>query len=114
VNATALLLLLAVRHYGYYVSSQPALAWNVAGSAVIVAFVLAQWRKVPTWVRYVLAWWIAEEALVIGFNVAYMLDPWPVPAGADIGSSLLDFDLGKIGALVVAGLALHAARNDDA
>ena len=111
MNATALLLLLAVRHYGYYLSPQRALLWNVLGSAVMIVFVAQQWRTLPRWGLYVAAWWIAEESMVIGCDVAYMVSPWAVPPGQDMCSSLLDFDLGKVGALVVAVLALRATQN---
>ena len=111
MNATALMLLLAVRHYGYYLSPQRALLWNVLGSAVILVFIAQQLRTLPRWGLYVAAWWAAEECMVIGCDVAYMFRPWPIHVGQDMCSSLLEFDIGKVGAAVVAVLALRAAQN---
>jgi len=64
------------------------------------------------WVLYPLAWWMAEEAMVIGCNAAFIVKPWTVPAGQDMCSSLLQFDLGRLGALVLAGFALRQAMRD--
>ena len=95
----------AFRHYGYTLASPEwrAQAWNITGAAlmlVLPAMAARQWRNPSVWL--IAAWWAAEEAMVIGCTVAYAVRPWPVPFGEDQCSSLLHFDLGKIGALLMA------------
>lgn len=103
--ALALLTLGAVRQYGYKLAD-PELAarvWNVTGAAVVLALVLwLAWRLRSRLVLLVVAWWACEELLTIGCNTAWMIAPWPVQAGQDICRGLLDFDLGKLGALMIA------------
>ena len=103
--ALALLTLGAIRQYGYKLAD-PALSarvWNVTGAAVVLALVLwIAWRKRSRLLLLVVSWWAAEEALTIGCNVAWMVAPWPLQAGQDVCRGLLDFDLGKIGALMIA------------
>ena len=72
---------------------------------VLPAMAAWRWRNPSVWL--LAAWWVAEEAMVIGCTVAYAVRPWAVPVGEDQCSSLLQFDLGKIGAI---GMALGAWR----
>lgn len=103
--ALALLTLGAIRQYGYKLAppEMSARVWNVAGAVVMLALVLwVAWRFRSRLVLLVVAWWAAEEALTIGCNAAWMIAPWQVQAGQDICLGLLDFDLGKLGALMIA------------
>jgi hypothetical protein len=52
-------------------------------------------------------WWAAEEGMVAVCSVAWVLAPWEVAAGQDQCSALLQFDLGKLGAAILALLALR-------
>lgn len=61
---------------------------------------------------YPLAWWMAEEVMVIGCNAAFIVKPWVVPKGQDMCSSLLGLNLGLFGALVLAALAMRQAMRE--
>ena len=104
-----------VLHYGYvpFPPEDRAQVWNVLGSAArLELLALAVYLLHPTRAglrRYALAvvaavWYVAEEAMVIGCSVAYIVRPWEVLAGQDQCSSLLHFDIAKIGALAAAVL----------
>ena len=113
-----LLMLLGVRHYGYALASPAdrAVIWNICGSLVMLALVwgpvvaMRQAKVLPAMVgRLVLAvaaWWTAEEIMVAGCDAMYLYDPWPVPDGADMCSSLTGADIGLMGSAVLAALAL--------
>ena len=106
---------LALRHYFYgaFPHEYAALVWNITGAALFLALlVYVAFRVRRGWVLYPLAWWMAEEILVIGCNAAFIVSPWVVPAGQDMCSSLLQIDLGRLGALVLAGFAMRQAMRD--
>lgn len=121
--ALALLALFALRHYGYeaFPERMAARAWNVHGALVMLC--LVGWGCVSAvtllrgpWLTLALcigAWWAAEEAMVIGCNVWWIMRPWGLLAGQSACYPLLQFDLGKVGAVVAAGALwrlLHLAR----
>jgi hypothetical protein len=103
VNALGLLLLGAALHYGWALFPEhSALVWNIAGSAtrlILLAMLLRQQRGAILGVGL---WWACEELLVIGCNAAYIVSPWVVPKGQAMCSSLLGYDLGTVGLLIVA------------
>lgn len=81
--------------------------WNICGATARVALLCFVLRYVPSW--WVLAvglWWTAEEMMVIGCSVAYIVKPWEIPDGQAQCSSLLGADIGKAGIAIVSGLAL--------
>ena len=114
--ALALLLLGAVRQYAYKLAPPEiaARAWNITGACVVLALVLwIAWRLRSKLVLFVVAWWAAEESLTIGCNTLWLIAPWPVTQSQDICRGLLDFDLGKLGALMIAiALARILARRN--
>ena len=95
----------AFRHYAYTLAPPEwrAQAWNVTGAVLMLALpamAARRWPSPAVWL--IAAWWAVEEGMVIGCTVAFLLYPWPVPFGEDQCSSLLQFDLGKVGALLMA------------
>lgn len=116
VRAVGLLALLAAMHYSYMLAAPgDAAQWfNAAGAITRAALLLAlarRWRGVVLWV---VAWWLAEEAMVAGCSVAYIVKPWAVLAGQDQCSALLHFDIAKLGAMVLALLlAISIKRSDE-
>lgn len=105
MNGFFLLVLMGIRNYAY-VAGQPnerALLWNIFGSITILVLVLqyAYANRIRgAWLAVVL-WWAAEELMVIGCTSLYMLSPWHVPLGEDMCSSIIEFDIGKIGAAIM-------------
>ena len=109
MSGICLLILLTIRHYGYAATGgDPAIVWNILGSAVTVVLVWEVCK--PGWARYVALWWTAEEMMTIGCNGWYLIEPWQILPGHDMCSSLIQYDVGKIGALAVTLLALRASR----
>lgn len=108
----ALLLALVGLHYGWALApvEHQAQAWNILGAAARAGLLVAVLWRCRGLVLAVGAWWLCEEAMVIGCSVAYMVSPWPVAPGESQCSALLGYDLGRIGALVLAVLALLWAR----
>ena len=109
MRAIGLLALLVALHYGYtmFEPADRANAWNAAGAVARAALLIAlawRWRG-P--VLAVVAWWLAEEAMVAGCSVAYIIKPWAVAAGQDQCSALLHFDVAKVGAAVILGLLAY-------
>ena len=109
MKSIGLLALLVALHYGYalFDPGDRANAWNAAGAVVRAALLIAlawRWRG-P--VLAVVAWWLAEEAMVAGCSVAYIIKPWTVAAGQDQCSALLHFDIAKIGAAVIVVLLAY-------
>ena len=107
--AVGLLLLGGLRHYGIYLVplEHRAQAWNAAGALCIVALLLAAvWRVRSRLVQAIIAWWIAEEAMVAGCSMWFIYRPWVVSPSDDQCSALIDFDLGRIGLLAITILIL--------
>jgi hypothetical protein len=119
--ALGALLFTMMLHYGMYPfpPSYRALAWNILGSIgrlelLALVFLLLGMTRADVR-RYALAmvavaWLVAEEAMVIGCNAAYIVSPWAVPEGEDMCSNLLRFDLAKLGGAVGAVLLFLILR----
>jgi hypothetical protein len=114
-RALGILALCTATHYGYLLADpgDGAQVWNIAGAVSRSALLLAvvwRWRGVE--VVGAALWWFAEEAMVVVCSTAYIVKPWVVPPGQDQCSSLLHFDLGKLGAavLVCVLLWIHTRR----
>ena len=111
-TASLLLALGVVHFYGWslFPPDLQSQAWNVTGSFARAALLISLiWHVRDRWALLVGAWWLAEEAMVAGCSVAYMVAPWPVAAGDAQCSALLQFDLGRVGLACVA--LILAARN---
>ena len=103
--AVAVLAACAVRHYGYTLAPEADRAnwWNAIGALMMMAApAYAAWRWPGRLVWAAAAWWVVEEAMVVGCSLAYIVRPWTVAAGQDQCSALLGFDLGKLGAVIMA------------
>ena len=113
--AVAVLAACAIRHYGYTLAPDADRAhwWNVIGALMMMAApAYAAWHWPGRLVWAAAAWWLLEEAMVVGCSLAYIVRPWAVADGQDQCSALLGFDLGKISAVVMACIlvAIFAAR----
>ena len=106
----AVLLALGVAlFYGWaaFPPEHQAQAWNASGSLARAVLLLALvWHVRDRFTLLVAAWWLAEESMVIGCSVAYMLAPWVVAPGESQCSALLQFDLGKLGIAAAAFILL--------
>lgn len=114
-RAIGLLALCAAMNYGYLMfdPTDRAQAWNAAGAIARSALLIAltwKWRGPVIWV---VAWWLAEEAMTAGCSALYILRPWVVLPGQDQCSALLGFDIGKIGALAMVALLFFIYRKQD-
>lgn len=114
MKAVPLLLLGVVVFYGWalFPPELQSRAWNISGSFARAALLVALvWHVRERMVLAVAGWWLCEELLVMGCNTAFMVAPWPIRPGDAACSSLLQFDLGKIGLVwVVLMLALLPRR----
>jgi hypothetical protein len=105
---SALLLLFAMRHYGYPLL--PASMWGDAfalmGSACIIALVvmLKPWLPLAAWI-------VGEELLVAGCSAWWLVDPWEV-VGAEQCSSRIGLKLGAIGVCFLALVTLRFWRRE--
>lgn len=118
-----LLVLFALRHYGYeaFPAAIAARVWNIHGALVMLTLLtwVCLWAlyMVPAWGAWmavfigVASWWAVEELMVIGCNTWWILSPWAKPAGASACYPLLHFDTGKIGMAVAAVALAYLARN---
>jgi hypothetical protein len=114
VYGVGLLSLAVVRHYGYTLASleDRAWVWNVTGSAIMLALVVALARHLKSravWI--VVAVWAWEELQVMSCGVAWLIHPWPILAGMDTCSSWSGVTLAKISA-ALAAVALYATCKD--
>lgn len=111
-----LLVLMGIRHYALYVGQplERALLWNIFAAVVILVLMLhfAYMAKVRGVWLVVVMWWAAEELMVIGCTTAYIVKPWHVPVGQDMCSSLLEFDLAKLGAAIMILFTWLYVRSD--
>ena len=109
MNPVALLALGVALHYGWaaFPAEHQAQAWNVLGALTRAALLLALvWHVRQRWTLLVAAWWLAEETLVAGCSLAYIVSPWPVNPGEAQCSALLQFDIGRVGLACIALLLL--------
>ncbi len=111
--AVGLLLLGALLHYGwaFVPAEHQAQAWNALGAfARACLLVSLVWHIRSVLVLAVAGWWLAEEAMVAGCSLAYIARPWEVAPGQAQCSALLSLDLGRLGVVAVACIALIALR----
>ena len=106
-----LLLLLAVgasRHYGWALGSDATagLASKALGAAAILYLLAVVWEQTRAGAA-ILLWWAWEELQVLTCTAWYMADPWPVAQGQAICSAKAGFDLGAVGILIIALLAMR-------
>lgn len=107
MNPAALLALGVGLHYGWaaFPPELQAQAWNASGALTRAALLLALvWHVRNRWALLVAAWFLAEETMVAGCSIAYMVAPWQVLPGEAQCSALLQFDLGRLGLAAVAFL----------
>lgn len=108
-----LLILAAVRHYGWAlfpVEHRGMASKGLGGITVLtLAWVLVMHVKEAMLLPLV-AWWSFEELQVILCSFWYMADPWPVMEGQAICSAKADIDLGAFGILAVAFLVWLSTR----
>jgi hypothetical protein len=111
--ALVLLLVAALRHYGW--------AWfpddlrgvaskGLGGVEVLALLSVAWWLIQARAVRVVLVLWAAHEALVVTCSAWWMVSPWVVPKGQPMCSSGIGFDLGAPGILAVLLVAVWITR----
>lgn len=109
VNAAALLALGVGLFYGWawFPVEHQAQAWNAAGALTRAALLIALvWHVRERWTLLVAAWWLAEEAMVAGCSIAFMVSPWQVLPGEAQCSALLQFDIGRVGLACIALILL--------
>jgi hypothetical protein len=115
-TAAALILLGALRHYGWgWVSPDiQRFVWNISGSVVILLLLWTMaYQSQP--LRLVVLWWSFEELQVIACSLGRIFRPWFVNPGEAQCSALLGFNLGAIGLALVAILlvkGLHPRKSD--
>lgn len=113
--ACALLLVLAVRHYGYdlWPPELRGLASKALGALSLLTMVWLVVALAPRAhaITAIALWWSVEEVQVALCSFAYMVRPWPVSVGQSICSARLDFDLGAIGIVVLFWLSLFLYRS---
>lgn len=101
---SAIFVMLALRHYGYY--HAPQAMWgdlfSIAGALCLIALIVGSGLPLP-----IKAWAIGEEALVAGCASAWLAWPWPLGGADEICSARIDF---KIGAIGLCALALASYR----
>lgn len=110
--AAAVLLLGALRHYGwdlfpYGMKALAAKGLSGVATLGLLALVVYAWRSrmvllVATW----LAW---EELQVVLCSFWFMFDPWPIKPEEPMCSARAGFDIGAIGIMFVALLAYMCA-----
>ena len=106
-------LLLAVGASRHYLWAQfpPAMQGGVSkalGAAATLILLGCVYRAQPSKpMAWVLLWWAWEEAQTLLCGAAWAAGPWPVAPGQGICSGRLDFDLGAIGILIVAAIAMR-------
>jgi hypothetical protein len=110
-HALPLLALGALLFYAWsaFPPEHQAQVWNALGAAARAALLLSLvWGSRSRFVWLVVAWWLLEEAMVAGCSVLYIFHPWTVRPGDAQCSALLEFDLGKVGAVAMICLAIIA------
>jgi hypothetical protein len=110
--AAALLLIGAVRHYGWalFPDGHKALAakgLNAATMLCVLALVVYVWRS--RLVILTAAWLAWEELQVVLCSFWFMVDPWPIKQEQPMCSARAGFDIGAIGIMFVALLAYACA-----
>lgn len=113
--AMALLLIGGLLSYcWYWVPAQyGGFAWNISTSALVILLLLLVGMlldSVEVWAVVTLL--AVFKATVIGCDVWYMVDPWPVRPGQALCSAYLNMPLGVIGLSVgtMLGLIIYRGR----
>ncbi len=109
-----LILLLAVgasRHYGWALGpdAMAGLASKALGAAAILYLLAVVWEHTRAGAAIFL-WWAWEELQVLTCTAWFMADPWPVAQGQAICSAKAGFDLGAVGILIIALLAMRYCK----
>jgi hypothetical protein len=107
-----LLLVAATRHYAWalWPAADAGVASKMLGSLaalVLLAIVRDLIADPSPLLARVLLWYGVHEGMSAGFAAAYLIAPWPVAEGQAIGSALLGFDLGLIGAFLLAVISVE-------
>ena len=103
--AYALLLVAAVRHYGWEIAPPElrGLLSKALGAMAIIALVWIIDSLVQHWgVRLVALIWTWEQMQTVICSAWYAVEPWPVATGQAMCSAKAGFDLGAIGVMFVA------------
>ena len=106
--AAELLLIAALRHYGWALlpAELQGMASKGLGAAAALVLLSVVWRLRPSKILLpVLLWWAWEELQTLICAAAWIIDPWTVPPGVGICSARIGFDLGATGILAVAIIA---------
>ena len=82
--------------------------WNISGSvARLVLLNVVLWRVRSVFVLLVGAWWAAEELMVAVCSAWFMWRPWVIEPGQSQCSALLQFDIGKVGMLIIVFIVMY-------
>lgn len=114
MNAAALLLVGAMRHYGWEAAPEAMQdgIWNVAGSLAILALLSASIRRDWSPMMWAVAvWFAAEELLVVGCATAQLANPLP-HVGSEQCTSHVGFKLGAVGLVVLAVLGFQLVKQN--
>ena len=112
----ALLVIMALRHYGWrWVPVEHAgLASKALGSvaALVLLWLLSGYRRPGDEIaRWALILYASHEASAVLCATWFIFSPWPILQGQAMCSARIGFDLGALGLLLVAGLASRGVRS---
>lgn len=111
--ALALLLVAALRHYGWawFPDDLRGVVSKGLGGVEVLALLALAWCLIRARaVRIVIALWAAHEAMIVACSAWWLADPWDVPAGQAMCSHGIGFDLGAPGILAVLLAAVWITR----
>lgn len=113
--AWALLLVGFLRHYAWPLFPPEMRGWVAKGlgAFAIMCLLAVVWQLASVWTKAVIAWWAVEESQVLGCSAAYLWNPWPVAEGKAVCSAAVGWEIGLVGLVVVALLALVIPVNND-
>lgn len=108
-----LLALMVARHYVWplFPDAMQTSLWTICSSLVVMAFIAAavivgMWLGAPTVPALVIgAWWIVEELMVIGCELAYLANG-KLPTGDERCTAQLGWKFGTFGLVVVSVLTI--------
>lgn len=110
--AAALLLIGAVRHYGWALApegTRALMSKGLAAVAMLCLLALLLRHERSRAVLLVAAWWAWEELQVALCSFWFIFDPWPIQPEQPMCSARAGFDIGALGIMVVALLAYMLA-----
>lgn len=102
--AVALIGLCLFVHYAWMLAppADQARLWNACGAIGRLALLCSTvWHVRSKLVLWIALWWACEELMVAGCSIAYIVKPWVIAEGEAQCSSLLQFDLDKLGVFIV-------------